>query len=65
MNGTQPKNIQIPLKFLKSALNVPALVMMQNNTGSLKTGSSTAKPTDVLSLNLGVGGGYIGRYTIQ
>jgi alpha-glucosidase len=65
MNGTQPKSIQIPLKFLKSTAKCTSLSDDGDNTGSLKTGSSTAKPTDVLSLNLGVGGGYVGRYTIQ
>lgn len=65
MNGTESKNIQIPLKFLKETAKCTSISDDGDNSGSLKTGSSTAKPTDVLSLNLGIGGGYVGRYTIN
>jgi alpha-glucosidase len=65
MNGTQPKNIQIPLSFLKSSAKCASINDDPDNTGALKTGNTIAKATDVLSLNLGVGGGYVGRYTIQ
>ena len=65
MNGTQPKNIQIPLSFLKTPAQCTSINDDPDNTGALKTGNTIAKATDVLSLNLGVGGGYVGRYTIQ
>ena len=65
MNGTQPKSIKIPLTYLKASAKCTSINDDPDNTGALKTGSSAAKPTDILSLNLGIGGGYVGRYTIQ
>jgi alpha-glucosidase len=65
MNGTQPKNIKIPLKFLKSPAKCIDIHDDPENTSALKTGSSVVKPDDVVSLSLGVGGGYLARFNIQ
>jgi len=65
MNGTQPKNIQIPLSFLKASAKCSNLSDDPDNTGALKNGSSVVKTTDVISLSLGTGGGYVARFNLQ
>ncbi|HEY9195896.1 MAG TPA: glycoside hydrolase family 97 catalytic domain-containing protein, partial [Mucilaginibacter sp.] len=65
MNGTRPRSIKIPLSFLKSAARCDEVRDDPANTSSLKTASSVAKSADVLSLDLGVGGGYLARFSIQ
>jgi alpha-glucosidase len=65
MNGTQPKNIKIPLSFLKSPAKCIDIHDDPENTAALKTGSSVVKPDNVVSLSLGVGGGYVARFSIQ
>ncbi|NOW93521.1 glycoside hydrolase family 97 protein [Mucilaginibacter sp. SG564] len=65
MNGAQPKNIQISLSFLKASAKCSSLTDDPDNTGALKTQNSVVKPTDVVSLSLGTGGGYVARFNLQ
>jgi alpha-glucosidase len=62
MNGTQPRNMKIPLSFLSSPAKCTDIHDNPESSATLKIERSVAKPTDVLSLSLGVGGGYVARF---
>ena len=63
MNGTQPKQINIPLLFLqKGSYNAVIAADDPSNTASVVMQRSAFVSSDVINLDLVAGGGYIARF---
>lgn len=60
MNGVQPKQIKIPLRFLKEGKYKARLVNdVDGNTGAVKMTDASYSSKDVIELSLGAGGGFV------
>ena len=60
MNGVQPKQIKIPLRFLKEGnYNARLVNDVDGNTGAVKMTDALYSPKDVIELSLGAGGGFV------
>ncbi|MCJ7447649.1 MAG: glycoside hydrolase family 97 N-terminal domain-containing protein [Bacteroidales bacterium] len=66
INGLQPRTVKIPLSFLGSG-NYQALVLNDNpaNPADAVVTHGTAIQNDVISIELGVGGGFMTRFTLK
>ena len=66
INGLQPKTLKIPLSFLGNG-NYKTLVMNDNpeNPADEIISNGTAGRNDVVSIELGTGGGFMTRFTIK
>ncbi len=64
INGVQPRSLKIPLSFLGGSV-YDALILSDNadNPASARTESRQMKKGDNLNIELGIGGGFIARFT--
>jgi alpha-glucosidase len=66
INGLQPKKIRVPLKFLGDKVyNTLLLSDDAGNPASAVIGSKELKKEDILDIELGIGGGYMARFTVK
>ena len=64
MCGPRAKTIRVPLSFLSAGQYRAVLVRDDSADGAtIKIENATQKPTDVLTLDLRAGGGFIGRFS--
>lgn len=66
INGLQPKNVKIPLSFLGNG-SYNTLVLNDNpeNPAAVIISIGTANQNDFVNLNMGLGGGFMTRFTIK
>jgi len=66
INGVQPKTIKIPLSFLGTG-NYNTLILNDNpgNPASAKVSNGISQASDVISIDLGVGGGFMTRFILK
>jgi alpha-glucosidase len=63
INGVSPKSLKIPLSFLNSGTYQSMQVSdVKDNPAAVKVENNPLKKSDEISLELGVGGGYIARF---
>ena len=67
MNGVGDRNINIPLKFLRSDRNYKAIIVEDqiSESAAVNIKHSTLKRNDVINLNLTSGGGYVAMFTLD
>ena len=64
MNGLQPRTIKIPLSFLSAGIyNTLILSDNPDNPASAKVTTGTSQAKDILTIELGTGGGFMTRFT--
>ena len=66
INGAEPKTVKIPLSFLENiTYNTLCLKDSQKDTAQVIIEKSKASKNDIISVNLGTGGGYMCRFSPQ
>ena len=66
MNGIQPKTVKIPLPFLGAGIyNTLILNDNPDNPASANVTTGTSKANDVLTVELGTGGGFMTRFILK
>ncbi|MDP4292183.1 MAG: glycoside hydrolase family 97 catalytic domain-containing protein, partial [Bacteroidota bacterium] len=64
INGVTPRSLKIPLSFLSSgSYQVMTVSDDKNNPAAVKIENKQMKRNEEVTLDLGVGGGFIGRFT--
>ena len=64
INGVNPKSVKIDLSFLSAGTYQAMLVTDDNsNPAAVKIENKAIKKSETIELNLGVGGGFIGRFS--
>jgi alpha-glucosidase len=66
INGIQPRTVSLPLSFLAKG-NYTTLVLHddEDNQASVIVLNSAANQDDIVSINLGTGGGFVTRFTLK
>jgi alpha-glucosidase len=62
MNGATEREIKIPLDFLKKTTNSTLIYDDKISNTSIDRQEKTVSPTDILSIKLVPGGGFVGRF---
>ena len=66
MNGLQPKTIKIPLSFLGAgSYNTLILSDDPENSASAKVSTGISKANDIVTVELGTGGGFMSRFILK
>jgi alpha-glucosidase len=66
LNGTKTKHVSIPLSFLGTTAYKATLIRDdKSNSAAVKIEHKTLKQQDKIELDLGEGGGFIGRFSVE
>jgi alpha-glucosidase len=64
INGLIPKKLAIPVSFLgKSSYDVMMISDEKDNSSAVKIENKTIKKSESIDIEMGIGGGYIARFT--